>query len=33
MDRRLLMLTHAALAPVFVGFVSGLNLGWTALAS
>jgi Na+/H+ antiporter NhaD/arsenite permease-like protein len=32
LDRRLLRLTLAALALVFVGFVGGLNLPWTALA-
>jgi len=31
-DRRLLRLTFAVLALVFVGFVAGLNLAWTALA-
>ena len=32
LDRRLLGLTLAVLALVFLGFVSGLNLAWTALA-
>jgi Na+/H+ antiporter NhaD/arsenite permease-like protein len=32
LDRRLLILTLSVLALVFVGFVSGLNLAWTALA-
>lgn len=32
MDRRLLILTLAVLGLVFVGFVAGLNLAWTALA-
>lgn len=32
LDRRLLFLTVAMLALVFVGFVAGLNLSWTALA-
>jgi Na+/H+ antiporter NhaD/arsenite permease-like protein len=31
-DRRLLILSFAVLALVFVGFVAGLNLSWTALA-
>jgi Na+/H+ antiporter NhaD/arsenite permease-like protein len=32
LDRRLLILTLAVLALVFVGFMTGLNLPWTALA-
>jgi len=32
LDRRLLIMTLAVLALVFVGFVAGLNLAWTALA-
>jgi len=32
LDRRLLSLTLVVLALVFVGFVAGLNLSWTALA-
>jgi Na+/H+ antiporter NhaD/arsenite permease-like protein len=32
LDKRLLRLTLAALALVFIGFVGGLNLPWTALA-
>jgi Na+/H+ antiporter NhaD/arsenite permease-like protein len=32
LDRRLLVLTLAVLALVFVGFMAGLNLSWTALA-
>ena len=32
LDRRLLALTLAVLALVFVGFVAGFNLAWTALA-
>jgi Na+/H+ antiporter NhaD/arsenite permease-like protein len=32
MDRRLLILTLSVLGLVFVGFVAGLNLAWTALA-
>ena len=32
LDRRLLGLTLGVLALVFLGFVSGLNLAWTALA-
>jgi Na+/H+ antiporter NhaD/arsenite permease-like protein len=32
LDRRLLVLTLAVLALVFVGFMVGLNLSWTALA-
>jgi Na+/H+ antiporter NhaD/arsenite permease-like protein len=32
LDRRLLRITVAALALVFLGFVSGLDLPWTALA-
>jgi Na+/H+ antiporter NhaD/arsenite permease-like protein len=32
LDRRLLGVTLAVLALVFVGFVSGLNLAWTALS-
>ncbi len=32
LDRHLLMLTFLILAGVFIGFVSGLNLAWTALA-
>jgi Na+/H+ antiporter NhaD/arsenite permease-like protein len=32
LDRRLARLTFAVLALVFVGFVAGLNLSWTALA-
>jgi Na+/H+ antiporter NhaD/arsenite permease-like protein len=32
LDRRLLILTLTVLALVFVGFTSGLNLPWTALA-
>jgi len=32
LDRRLVGLTLAVLALVFLGFVSGLNLAWTALA-
>lgn len=32
LDRRLLTMTAAVLALVFVGFVAGLNLAWTALA-
>jgi Na+/H+ antiporter NhaD/arsenite permease-like protein len=32
LDRRLLILTLAVLALVFVGFMAGLNLPWTALA-
>lgn len=32
LDRRLLGLTLAALTAVFIGFVAGLNLAWTALA-
>jgi Na+/H+ antiporter NhaD/arsenite permease-like protein len=32
LDRRLLTMTLAVLALVFVGFVAGLNLAWTALA-
>jgi len=32
LDRRLVGLTLAMLGLVFVGFVSGLNLAWTALA-
>ena len=31
-DRRLLVLTSIVLALVFVGFLAGLNLSWTALA-
>ena len=31
LDRRLLTLTVVVLALVFVGFVAGLNLAWTAL--
>lgn len=31
LDRRLLIMTLAVLALVFVGFVAGLNLAWTAL--
>jgi Na+/H+ antiporter NhaD/arsenite permease-like protein len=31
LDRRLLVLTLVVLALVFVGFVAGLNLAWTAL--
>ncbi len=32
LDRRLMILTFAVLALVFVGFMAGLNLSWTALA-
>jgi Na+/H+ antiporter NhaD/arsenite permease-like protein len=32
LDRRLLIMTVVVLALVFVGFVAGLNLAWTALA-
>jgi Na+/H+ antiporter NhaD/arsenite permease-like protein len=32
LDRRLLTITVAVFALVFVGFVAGLNLAWTALA-
>ena len=32
LDRRLLIMTMAVLALVFVGFMAGLNLPWTALA-
>ena len=32
LDRRLLLITFAVLALVFVGFLAGLNLPWTALA-
>jgi len=32
LDRRLLILTFAVLGLVFVGFIAGLNLAWTALA-
>lgn len=32
LDRRLLTMTFAVLGLVFVGFVAGLNLAWTALA-
>src|SRR3989442_2533351 len=32
LDRRLMVMAFAALALVFVGFVAGLNLAWTALA-
>ncbi len=32
LDRRLMITTFAVLALVFVGFMSGLNLAWTALA-
>ena len=32
LNRRLLVLTLAVLGLVFVGFVAGLNLSWTALA-
>ncbi|HEU6447002.1 MAG TPA: anion transporter [Verrucomicrobiae bacterium] len=32
LDRRLLVITFAALALIFAGFVAGLNLPWTALA-
>jgi Na+/H+ antiporter NhaD/arsenite permease-like protein len=32
LDRRLLILTCAVLGLVFAGFMSGLNLSWTALA-
>jgi Na+/H+ antiporter NhaD/arsenite permease-like protein len=32
LDRRLLILTLAVLVLVFVGFISGLNLSWTAMA-
>jgi Na+/H+ antiporter NhaD/arsenite permease-like protein len=32
LDRRLLVLTFAVLALVFAGFMTGLNLSWTALA-
>jgi Na+/H+ antiporter NhaD/arsenite permease-like protein len=32
LDRRLIRLSFSALALVFVGFVVGLNLAWTALA-
>jgi Na+/H+ antiporter NhaD/arsenite permease-like protein len=32
LDRRLLILTVVVLALVFVGFMAGLNLPWTALA-
>jgi Na+/H+ antiporter NhaD/arsenite permease-like protein len=32
LDRRLLAITIAVLALVFVGFVAGYNLAWTALA-
>jgi Na+/H+ antiporter NhaD/arsenite permease-like protein len=32
LDRRLLMMTFVVLGLVFVGFVAGLNLAWTALA-
>ena len=32
LDRRLLILTLAVLGLVFVGFMAGLNLSWTALA-
>ena len=32
LDRRLLILTLAVLGLVFVGFVAGLNLSWTAMA-
>ncbi|HEX5220663.1 MAG TPA: anion transporter [Verrucomicrobiae bacterium] len=32
LDRRLLTMTLVVLALVFVGFVAGLNLAWTALA-
>jgi Na+/H+ antiporter NhaD/arsenite permease-like protein len=31
-NRRLLIMTFAVLALVFIGFVAGLNLSWTALA-
>jgi Na+/H+ antiporter NhaD/arsenite permease-like protein len=32
LDRRLLVMTFVVLGLVFVGFVAGLNLAWTALA-
>lgn len=32
MDRTLLILTFAVLGAVFIGFVAGLNLSWTAMA-
>ena len=32
LDRKLLALTFTVLGAVFVGFVAGLNLSWTALA-
>jgi Na+/H+ antiporter NhaD/arsenite permease-like protein len=32
LDQRLLRITFGALALVFIGFVGGLNLSWTALA-
>jgi Na+/H+ antiporter NhaD/arsenite permease-like protein len=32
LDRKLLALTFSVLGAVFVGFVAGLNLSWTALA-
>jgi len=32
LDRKLLTLTFSVLGAVFVGFVAGLNLSWTALA-
>lgn len=32
LDRRLIRITFTSLALVFAGFVSGLNLAWTALA-
>src|SRR5206468_629620 len=32
LDKGLLRITLAALALVFIGFVAGLNLSWTALA-
>src|SRR5207244_10465112 len=32
LDQRLLRISVAALALVFLGFVSGLDLAWTALA-